>query len=180
VSNAQELQEQGVKLFRQKEYEAARKVFEQAVDAYEAEGRGDSAAEMKTNIGLIHRALGEYQPALDVMREAFATFESLNDVKRAAMVLGNMGGVYEKLGDKEQAYNCYRRAVDAFQELGEKQLLAETLKALGALQVEDGKLGAGAANYEAGLNLQDELTARQKVLKGLIGIRNRFTGGGST
>lgn len=178
MSNAQELQAQGVKLYHEKEYEAARRVFEQAADAYVAEGRKDLAAEMQTNIGLIHRALGEYQPALDVMREALTTFESLNDAKHAAMVLGNMGGVYEKLNDKEQAYQCYRRAVDVFQELGEKQLLAETLKALGALQVEDGKIGVGAATYEEGLKLSDNLTARQKLIKGLIGIRNKISGGG--
>jgi hypothetical protein len=33
MSNAQELQEQGVKLFQQKDYEAAARLFQQAMDA---------------------------------------------------------------------------------------------------------------------------------------------------
>jgi hypothetical protein len=45
------------------------------------------------------------------------------------------------------------------------------------LQVRDGKLGAGAATYEAGLSELDNLSAGQRVLKGLIGIRNRLMGG---
>jgi hypothetical protein len=47
---------------------------------------------------------------------------------------------------------------------------------MGDLQVREGKIGAGAATYEVGLSELDELTTGQKVLKGLIGIRNRLTG----
>ena len=63
MSTAQELQEQGVKLFRQRDYEAAGRVFQQALDAYEADKQADMAAEMRTNIGLVHRSLGENQQA---------------------------------------------------------------------------------------------------------------------
>ncbi len=92
-----------------------RQVFQQAVEAYEAEGKPDMAAEMKANLGLVHRALGENQQALDVTMEALRVFESIKDARRQAMALGNLGGVYVELGDKEQAYNCYRRAADLFQ-----------------------------------------------------------------
>nr|PZN52114.1 MAG: hypothetical protein DIU68_15180 [Chloroflexota bacterium] len=63
MTDAQQLQEQGVKLFRQRDYEAAARVFEQAKLAYEADGQPLLAAEMQTNIGLVHRALGENQQA---------------------------------------------------------------------------------------------------------------------
>jgi tetratricopeptide (TPR) repeat protein len=179
VNTAEELQEQGVKLFRQKEYEDAARIFRQAQEAYEAEDKLDMAAEMQTNIGLVHRALGENQQALDVMQQALHTFQQMDDPLRAAKVLGNMGGVYVALGDKEQAYNCYRQAADAFQELGEKKLHGETLLAMADLQVREGKIGTGAATYEAGLSELDHLSASQKMLKGLIGVRNKLIGGGS-
>lgn len=177
MSTARELQEQGVKLFQQKEYEASARLFQQACDQYEAEGQPDMAAEMQTNLGLVHRALGENQQALDQMQLALRTFQELNDPLRAAKVLGNIGGVYAALGDKEQAYNCYRHAADVFHELGEKRLYGETLIAMGDLQVRDGKLMTGAATYEVGLSQLDELSPSQRILKGLIGIRNKFTGG---
>lgn len=177
MSNADQLQEQGVKLFRQKDYEEAARTFREAQDAYEAEGKPDIAAEMMTNLGLVHRALGENQQGLDIMQQALQIFQQLNDPLRAAKVLGNMGGVYAALGDREQAYSCYRQAADVFDELGEKKLHGETLLAMADLQVREGKLGTGAATYEVGLAELDNLTPSQRILKGLIGIRNKFTGG---
>jgi tetratricopeptide (TPR) repeat protein len=178
MTTGQQYQEQGIRLFQQKEYEAAARVFQQAVEAYEGEGHRELAGEMQTNIGLVHRALGENQQALDVMNQALNLFQENNDVLRAAKVLGNMGGVYMAMGDREQAYNCYRTAADAFQELGENRLYGETLLAMGDLQVKEGKLMAGAATYEVGLEQLDHLTASQRILKGLIGIRNRLVGSG--
>lgn len=176
MTDAKQLQDQGVRLYQQKEYEEATRVFQQAHEQYAAEGKHDLAAEMQTNIGLVHRALGEHQQALDIMNTALTTFQEIQDALRAAQVLGNMGGVYLELGDKEQAYNCYRQAADVFQELGEKKLYGETLIAMGALQVKDGKIWQGAATYEAGLSQLDHLSASQRLLKGLIKFRNRFTG----
>jgi hypothetical protein len=108
-----------------------------------------------------------------------AVFQELNDPLRTAKVMGNMGGVYMALGDRDQAYSCYRHAADVFQELGENKLYGETLLAMGDLQVKEGKLMAGAATYEVGLEQLDHLTPSQRILKGLIGIRNRITGGGA-
>jgi tetratricopeptide (TPR) repeat protein len=177
VTTASEYQEQGVKLFQQRDFEAAARAFVQAQEAYESEGQKDMAAEMQTNRGLVHRTLGENQQALDIMQTALHTFQEMNDTRRTAMVLGNLGGVYAALGDKEQAYNCYRQAADIFEELGEKKLYGETLIAMGDLQVRDGKIMAGAATYESGLDNLDDLSASQKVIKGLLGIRNRLMGG---
>jgi tetratricopeptide (TPR) repeat protein len=178
VSQAEEFQKQGVKLFQQQDYEAAARIFQQAQEAYETEGKRDMVAEMQTNLGLVHRSLGENQQALETMQSALHTFQALGDARRSAMVLGNLGGVYAALSDREQAYNCYRQAADIFQELGEKKLYGETLIAMGDLQVRDGKVMAGAATYEVGLENIDDLSASQKIIKGLLGVRNKLTGGG--
>lgn len=177
MTTASELQAQGIKLYEQHDYEAATRLFQQAREAYAGDEQPDMAAEMETNIGLVHRALGEYQQALDVMQRALHTFQERDDKLRAAQVLGNMGGVYSELNDKEQAHNCYRQAADIFHELGETKLYGETLIALGSMQIRDGKLWQGAATYEVGLENLDKLSPVQKVLKGLFGVRNRLTGG---
>ncbi|HEX2907847.1 MAG TPA: tetratricopeptide repeat protein [Phototrophicaceae bacterium] len=176
MTSAQELQERGVKLFQQRDFEAAAQQFQQAQSVYEAEGHRDLAAEMLTNIGLVHRTLGENQQALEAMQSALAVFQELNDTLRTAKVLGNMGGVYVELNDHEQAYNCYRQAADIFEAVGEKKLYGETLIAIGSLQIDERKLMDGAATYEVGLENLDELSPRQKMLKGLLGIRNKLTG----
>lgn len=176
MTTAQELQARGVKLFQQKDFEAAAQQFHQAQEAYEAEGQRDLAAEMRVNLGLVHRTLGENQQALDEMQAALAVFQELDDDIRTAKTLGNMGGVYVELNDHEQAYNCYRLAADIFEARGEKKLYGETLMAIGALQVDERKLAQGAATYEVGLEQMDELSPRQKVIKSLLGIRNKLTG----
>ncbi len=176
MTSAKELQDQGVKLYEQHDYEAAARVFRQAMDAYSEAGQPEMSAEMQTNIGLVHRALGEQQQALDIMQQALTSFRENDDKQRTAQVLGNMGGVYTELGDKEQAYNCYRQAADIFQELGENKLYGETMLAMGAMQVRDGKLWAGAATYEVGLDNLEKLSATQRVLKSLIGVKNRLSG----
>jgi tetratricopeptide (TPR) repeat protein len=175
-ANAKHLQDQGIKLFQQKEYEDAAKIFQQAHDAYTAESQPDLAAEMLVNIGMTHRSLGQHERALELMSQALETFQAANDTRRVAMVLGNMGAAYKAMGDKEQAYNCYRDAADAFSSLGEKKLYGETLLAIADLQMSDRKIGQAAATYEVGLSELDDLSASQKVLKGLVGFRNKLMG----
>lgn len=176
MNNAQDLQAQGVKLFGEQEYEAAARVFEQAREAYETAGDPVMAGEMMVNLGLVHRKLDEDQQALDQMQGALAIFQDANDEKRTAMTLGNMGRVYRALNDKEQAYNCYRQAADLFQALGEKQMYGDTLLAIGDLQMGERKFMAAASTYEAGYGEKDNLTARQKVIRGLNNTLSRVMG----
>lgn len=174
MSTAEIFQEQGIKLYNQYEYEEAGRAFRQAQEAYEAAGQPNMAAEMKVNIGLVHRALNENHQALAMMQEALHTFQDQTDELRMAQVLGNMGGVYTKLNDKEQAYSTYRQAADIFLDLGEKQMYSETLLAMGSLQIRDGKVFVGAATYQIGLAELENLTARQKILKQISSFISAF------
>ncbi len=171
--SAQELQELGVKQYQKQNYEDAALSFRQAADAYLASGERGLAAEMQSNLGLVHRALAEYQQALDAFDSALRTFQELGDAFRAAQVLGNMGSVFAKLDDKEQAYNCYEQAAEVFLELDRKDLYGETLIAIGELQMRDGKILKGAETYEAALRFVSDLSGKQRVVKWLIGLRNR-------
>jgi tetratricopeptide (TPR) repeat protein len=177
MTNAAQLQAQGIKLFQQKDYEAAGKAFQQALEAYTGLNDPLSAAEQRVNLGLVHRSLDENQQALDQMQAALQVFNDHGDNKRVAITLGNLGRVYRALGDKEQAYQCYSHAADIFQELGEKKLHGETLLAIGDLQMNESKYLAAAATYEEGYKQIGDLTARQKFIKGLNGFLTRFAGG---
>jgi len=174
------LQERGIKLYQQRDYEAAVKIFQQAQEAYDSVKQPDMVAEMKTNIGLAYRGLGHHQLALDIMQSALHTFQEHQDSRRAAAVLGNMGGVYLEMGDKEQAYVCYRQAADSFLEIGENKMYGETLLAIARMQFKDGKIWVSASTYEIGLDNIEKLSAGQKVLKRLIGVKNRLSGTGTS
>src|SRR5438270_13448301 len=94
MSTAAELQDQGTKLFMQRDYEAAADLFKQAKAAYEADNKKDMGAEMQVNMGLIDRALGNYDNAIQSMNEARQIFIGMSDRSREAQVIGNLGGVY--------------------------------------------------------------------------------------
>jgi tetratricopeptide (TPR) repeat protein len=173
------MKEQGVALYSQHDYEAANRAFQQAKESYEEESNYEMAAEMKVNIGLVHRSLGELQQALELMQEALRHFEEENDKMRTAQTLGNLGGVYLSLNDKEQAELSYRSAANLFDELGEDELYSDTMMALGAMQVRDGKLFMGAATYQVALENRTKLTGTQKIIKSLSGLINRLGGASS-
>lgn len=178
MSNASDLQAQGIQQFQKKHYDEAGALFRQAQAAWEADGQPDMAAEMRVNLGLVYRAQGEHQRALDEMSAAYAIFEDMGDQKRLAMTLGNMGAVCKALDDKEQAYRCYRDAADLFEALGEKAHYGETLLAIADLQMSEHKVTAAAATYEVGLSELDNLSASQKAIRNLTSLRNKLLGGG--
>src|SRR5688572_21644501 len=135
------------------------------------------AAEMKVNIGLVHRSLGQSQQALELMQEALRLFQEKHDKLRTAHVLGNMGGVYLALNDKEKAENAYRDAARIFQDLGETEFRSDTLEALGRLQLTSGKYLEGALNYQTALSGRKNLSFTQRIILALSNFISRMLGG---
>ncbi len=167
TSTGTELQDQGVKLFMQHEYEAAADVFKQAQGAYDAEGKKDLAAEIN------------YDDAIKLMTGAQQVFHDMNDRSREAQVIGNLGGVYLSQGNSEQAVTLYREAADTFRELKDEERYGQTLLAIADVQMKSGKLGEAMVTYEIALENIKSPNFRQKILKGLIGVKNRVAGGGA-
>lgn len=178
MPTADELKDKGVQQFTQHDYEQAAETFRQAAAAYEDAGTGDMVGEMQVNLGLALHMLGEHEQALEQMNMAQAVFRQINDQKRLAQTLGNMARVYAKLGNTEQAITNYREASATFIELGDEDAYGETVMAIADLQFKSGQLMKAAATYEAGLDYINKPNARQKIMKQLISVRNRFTGGG--
>jgi tetratricopeptide (TPR) repeat protein len=178
MATGAELQKQGVDLFMQHDYEAAAEKFKAAVTAYDQEGKADLAAEMKVNLGLVDRALGNFDNAVALMSEAQQVFAKLNDPSREAQVKGNLGGVYLSQGNNEQAMTLYREAADAFKELNDADRYGQTLLAVADIQFKTGKLMEAAATYEVALDSIKDLTFRQRIMRGLLDVKNKLSGTG--
>lgn len=179
AKTASELQEQGIELFMRHDYEAAADVFRLAQEAYLAEGKRDMAAEMQVNLGLVGRSLGNYDSAVELMNEARQIFAELQDKSREAQVIGNLGGVYMAQGNTEQAATLYREAADTFRDMGDGERYGQTLLAIADIQFKAGKLMQAAATYEIALDHISEPSFRQKLMKQIIGIKNKLVGGGA-
>ncbi|HEX3053461.1 MAG TPA: tetratricopeptide repeat protein [Aggregatilineaceae bacterium] len=178
MSTAEELKDQGIKEFMQRDYEHALTTFHQAVEAFEAENKPDMAAEMNVNLGLTLHSLGQHEEALEAMSRGHAYFAQINDRTRIAQALGNMARVYAKLGNSEQAITNYREASALFLELEDEESYGQTVLAIADLQFRTGQRMQAMATYEVGLEHIKHPNARQKVMKGLLGVRNRMTGMG--
>lgn len=177
TASAQELKEEGLRLFQEGLYEEAIAQFEKAQEMFAAEGNEIEVAEMVNNLGVIYRMLGQWDEAIASLEQARATFVRLGDRNREAQTLGNLGGLYASKGERDKANECLRQAADIFAELGDDQRHGETLLALGVQEWKTGDRSSGLATYETGLHTLQKPTVSQKALRGLLGLRNRLLGG---
>ncbi|RLC66168.1 MAG: hypothetical protein DRI48_05300 [Chloroflexi bacterium] len=179
TASAQELKEEGLRLFHEGLYEEAVAAFERAREKFAAEGNEVEAAEMVNNLGVLHRMRSEWDEAIAALEEAREAFARLGDRSREAQALGNLGGLYASQGKRDQAQECLRQAADIFAELGDAQRQGETLLALGVQMWKTGDRSGGLATYEAGLQTLRRPTISQKALRSLLSLRHRLLRGGS-
>jgi len=174
------LKEEGLRLFEEGLYDEAAERFGQAQELFSAEGRDVEAAEMLNNLGVVYRLAQKWEQARTALEEARVAFERLGDRDREAQALGNLGGLLASQGERLRAQEYLKRAAEIFAELGDTQRHGETLLALGAQMWKAGDRRGGMAAYEAGLMLLERPTAQQKALRGLLRLRTRLLGGGSS
>lgn len=179
MASADELKDQGIKQFQQRDYEQAVETFRAAHSAYRAAGQNDMAAEMQVNLGLALHSLDASGEALAEMSAARDFFQAQGDDHRLAQVLGNMARVYARLGNPEQALTNYREASALFIDAGDEENYGQTVLAIADLQLRSGHPTQAAATYEVGLDYIKNRNARQKLMKNLLGLRNRLTGQGN-
>lgn len=178
MPTADEWKDKGVAEYLRGDYELAAESFRQAIAQYEQDGVADMVAEMQVNLGLTLHALGQHDEALQQMGLGHAVFVQMDDRRRTAQALGNMARVYAATGNSEQALTNYREAAAIFQELGDEEHYGQTVLAIADLELRSGQIMKAAATYEVGLEYLKHPNARQKLMKKLLALRNRFTGGG--
>ena len=176
TASAQELKDEGLRLFQEGLYEEAIVQFEKAQEMFAAEGNDVEVAEMVNNLGVIYRMLGQWDEAIAALEQAKTTFVRLGDRSREAQTLGNLGGLYASKGERDKSNECLRQAADIFAELDDDQRYGETLLALGVQEWKTGDRSDGLATYETGLHTLQKPTASQKAMRGLLGLRNRLLG----
>jgi tetratricopeptide (TPR) repeat protein len=173
---AQEVKEEGMRLFHEGLYDEAAAKFELAREMFAAEGDEIEEAETVNNLGVVYRRQDKWDEAIAALEEAKATFAKLGDRNREAQALGNLGGLYADKNERDKAKECLREASDAFAELDDREHQGETLLALGVQLWKTGDRSGGLATYEAGLQVLPKPTVRQKTMRNLLRMRNRLLG----
>ena len=147
----------------------AAQTFEQAREAYHAEGDSALAAEMQSNLGVALRAAKDHPRAIAAVEAAIAEFRSLGDGRRLALALGNLGSVLLESGDLNRAADVLNESLTVLDPQTDKQARSEVLRVLGEVRLKQGHYMDGLVNYEAGLRDVEKPSAQQSWLKKLLG-----------
>jgi tetratricopeptide (TPR) repeat protein len=178
VMSAQDMKEEGLRLFEEGLYPEAADRFEQARELFIAEEDEIEAAEMLNNLGVVHRMQRDWDKAIAALEEARAAFTKSRDRNREAQVLGNLGGLYAGQGEREMAKECLQEAASLFADLGDEQRHGETLLALGVQHWKSGDRQEGLMTYQAGLETLKKPSVGQKALRSLLNLRTTLLGSG--
>jgi tetratricopeptide (TPR) repeat protein len=113
-------------------------VTRQSVVLYEQLEDLAGLADVRSNLGIIHRRRGDFAAALDAYATSIQLSERIGDQWGVATAHNNIGEVLSSRGEYHAAVDSYRRAFDTFESIGSEVEAATVLIGLGAA-----RLGAG-------------------------------------
>jgi tetratricopeptide (TPR) repeat protein len=168
--------EQAKQDYQNENYQAAIDGFKTALEAYEAEGKAFEAAEMANNLSVVYLQNKKKKQALEVVLGTEKIFEQHNDVVKQAMALGNQAAALEALKRFDEAEQAYQKSADLLAETGEEELRGYVLQSLSALQLRSGRHLDGLISMKSGLDGQEKLSLRKRILRWILKIPFRFVG----
>lgn len=175
-SSAENLKQEGMRLFNLGANDEALEHFERALDQCIQSGDTLQAAEIQNNIGVVHRTEGRLAEAEAALVAAKQAFSEAGDKDREAQTVGNLAPLYIKQGKHEEAMEAYREASRLFGEVNDHDRRGEILMALGLLQFDTGQRQEGLMNYESGIMLIKKPSPKQKRLRSLLKFKSRLMG----
>jgi tetratricopeptide (TPR) repeat protein len=152
----------GSDYFYKKDYEKARKYFQEAKEAIQYQDCAQWRYEIKIHYGLgsVSLAEGDYtgalelaDKALDISRKAGAKKHLTKSLKLKAEVLG-------KMGDTEEAIELMQDAREAGQQVGYPPLLWQTHYGLGLLLEKQGNLQEAREHYAEAITLTEATASK--------------------
>jgi DNA-binding SARP family transcriptional activator/tetratricopeptide (TPR) repeat protein len=123
-------------------------------------GDREAQARALTNLGRLHRRLGQLDRAAEIYWQALNLHASLRDRAAEAEVLGNLGSVHWRQGHYRQAADHYQQAWTLYRQLGDQTGQAYALVRLGLVDQRLGEQTQAADRFEPALELFAQLGDR--------------------
>ena len=133
---AEQVFQEGVKLFRQGTAESLRRAiskFEQAAILSRQAGDKRSEALSLVGLGRVYDLVGEKQQALESYNQALPLVRAVGDRGMEATTLTNIGRVYDSLGEKQKALEFYNQALPLRRAVEDRGGEAITLSNMGGV-----------------------------------------------
>jgi tetratricopeptide (TPR) repeat protein len=172
-----ELVKQGKKAYQNKKYLEAGEYFQAAAAKYAESDDLLSAAEAANNWSVAALQAGNLELSAKAAEGTPEIFLEAGDLRRAGMAYGNLATAQEKLNLLEDAYANYERSAELLKQAGDLDTRLHVMQALSALQLRTGKQLQALATMQAGLNGISKPNLKQKFLKKLLDVPNKYISG---
>jgi tetratricopeptide (TPR) repeat protein len=169
MSDEKNLQDAGLKLYRDGQYEEAAAKFIEAQQAYGAANDQVNAAECANNRGVCWRQAAKWDEATAAFTEARSMFQALSDVKGEGQVVGNLAALADSQNDKDRAADLYLESIDLLEKAGAKDLAKDSYTALSRLRLKRRDFMGAIGAYDAGLDEIDKPNVMQRVVRRILG-----------
>ncbi len=175
MTQAEQLNEEGLALFQKGRRQEAVKVFETAVQAFNTNGNKIGQAEALNNIGVIQRLLGNKEAALQALTDAEQLFGEVGEANKQAQALGNLGDIHAANRQVDEAARFYSRTSALFAQTGDGAKQSQVLRALSLLQLKRGRWFVAMSHMEESLRVNPRPTIGQRIFRAML----RFVVGSS-
>jgi tetratricopeptide (TPR) repeat protein len=168
MSDATDIKEEGLKLYRAGRYEEAAVKFAEAQQAFAAAGDQKETAECANNRGVCWRQAAKWEEATTAFEEARPIFQALQDVVGEGQVVGNLATVVEAQDDKQRAAELYQEAIDLFTQAGAKDYAKDTYTALSKMKLKQRDVAGAMTAFDAGLEQMDNPNLIEKMARKIL------------
>lgn len=168
---------QALDLYHQGRADEAIEAFTALQAIYQSEGDQVKADEMANNLAVALLDQNKAEDAIKLVEDTPERFLRADQPILAAQAYGNLGAALAAAERVEDAENAYRQSLKLFQEHGHDEGMTFVGQALSQLQLKQGRALEALASMEASLEGQKKPGLRQRILRKLLKLPFRLTGG---
>jgi tetratricopeptide (TPR) repeat protein len=168
------LAKEGKSLYRAKKYLPAADSFQQAAAEYAAGGNALLSAEMRNNQCVSLLLAKQPRSAIDAVQGTSEIFQEAGQIVKAGMALANEATALKDIGESDSALETFTRAGDLFRSAGEEELYLQTMQSISSLKFQSRDLTGALFSMRRGLEGVEKPNWRQKLLKNLLSIPDKF------
>ena len=147
-----------------------RELFEQALEAFRADGAERGEARCLSALGHSAADAGDWRAAIAFYEEAAGMFRAVDDVYGLGGVLGDLATVHLRAGAPEQAGPLADESLELQRRVGNRQGEALALATLGYAAIAVGRLDAAREALAESVAIAHDLGYRHGLLFGLNGL----------
>ncbi len=151
-------------------YDAALKLYTQAIEAYQGLNDRLAAAPAIFNSGNLYRLLGQDDRALEFYQQALAIGREFNDRRSIGIALSSLGSLLFERGDTTRAMAMFNEQLALTQAMGNRNEQSIAFHNLGDVHVSRGEFDEGVKRYEEALSIQRDIGARIREATTLVAL----------